>query len=115
MEAIRSIGDSLGSLWFLVLSLWGGTVSYLSRVRNDGRKFKPAELIAQWATSGFAGLITAYICAELGVSFYMTAILTGMAGHMGAGALGLIEGWAKGKITITDARKQEKERDDNKR
>lgn len=83
----------LGYLWFFVLALWGGTVSYINRVRKMKTAFSLVELIGEWSISGFVGLITAYICAEMGFSFYMTAALTGIAGHMGGRAIFILEKW----------------------
>jgi len=77
--------------WFVLLALWGGTANYISRVRSKGMPFSVVELIGEWSISGFAGLITAYMCVYLGLSFPLTAAFTGIAGHMGGRAIYLVE------------------------
>jgi len=91
---IKMLVDAgLGYLWFIFLAIWGGTVSYINRVRKTKTPFSLVELVGEWAISGFAGLITAYLCAEMGMSFYMTAALTGISGHMGGRAIFIMEKW----------------------
>lgn len=79
--------------WFVLLALWGGTANYISRVRSKGMPFSVVELIGEWSISGFAGLITAYMCVYLGLSFPLTAAVTGIAGHMGGRAIALLENY----------------------
>jgi len=96
---IKMLVDAgLGYLWFIFLAIWGGTVSYINRVRKTKTPFSLVELVGEWAISGFAGLITAYLCAEMGMSFYMTAALTGISGHMGGRAIFIMEKWFQHRI-----------------
>lgn len=88
---LRFLAESLDYIWLLMLALWGGTASYVSRIRKDKTPFSIFELIGEWSISGFAGLITALICAEFNYSFYITAALAGIAGHMGGRAVVLFE------------------------
>ena len=106
-ELFKAGLDWLAYVWMLVLALWGGTVSYLAKIREQDRAFRFLELLAQWATSGFVGLLAGYICLTVVDSLLLAFIFSGMAGHMGAAALVLIERWAKGKLSIlsTDDRK----------
>jgi hypothetical protein len=96
--------NGLGYLWFVLLALWGGTVSYISRVRKNKTPFSLVELLGEWTISGFAGLITAYICAEMEFSFYVTAALTGICGHMGGRAIFILENWAQSKLPVPNER-----------
>lgn len=77
--------------WFVLLALWGGTANYIARVRRDGMPFSVLELIGEWSISGFAGLITAYLCMHLDMPFPLIAVFTGIAGHMGGRAISLLE------------------------
>ena len=81
----------LGFLWFFLIAIWGGTASYISRIRKAKVPFSLMELIGEWAVSAFAGIITAFVCSELEFSFFATAALAGIAGHMGGRAIALIE------------------------
>lgn len=94
----KLIEGGLGYIWFIVLALWGGTVNYLSRIRKGSMAFSFAELVGEWSISGFTGIITAYICAEMQFSFYMTAALVAISGHMGGRALFVLESWFKHKL-----------------
>ncbi len=92
------IEQGLGYLWFVVLALWGGTASYINRVRKTKSPFSFIELVGEWTISGFAGLMTAFVCAEMGLSFYLTAALAGVSGHMGGRAIFIMERWAQTKM-----------------
>ena len=81
----------VGFIWFLLLAAWGGTASYLSRIKKMKTPFSIMELVGEWTISAFAGVITAFICYEMQFSFYATAALTGIAGHMGGRAIALME------------------------
>lgn len=81
----------LGFIWFFILAVWGGTASYLSRIRKSKVPFSIMELVGEWTVSAFAGIITAFVCYELSFSFYATAALSGIAGHMGGRAIAMIE------------------------
>lgn len=91
----RIVHDSapvVSYLWFVVLALWGGTAKYLATVASDeSRKVKITELLIAWSISGFSGLLAAFLCAELELSYYLTAVAAGIAGHMGGRALEWIE------------------------
>lgn len=99
-EVVDRIADeSIGYIWFVVLSIWGGTVSYLGKIRKGQvAQFSVAELIGEWFVSGFAGLLTAYMCVENHLSWEMTAFLTGIAGHLGGRGIFLFETYFKQKL-----------------
>lgn len=90
--------EYFGYLWFIILAVWGGTVNYINRVRSERNPFSLVELLGEWMVSGFAGLITAYLCAEMGFSFYLTAALTGISGHMGGRAIFIMERMLQSKL-----------------
>lgn len=80
-----------GYLWFVMLAAWGGTASYVTRLKKNGTAFSFAELIGEWTISGFAGVITAYLCHVADFSYFATAALAGVAGHMGGRGIALME------------------------
>ena len=81
----------VGFVWFLLLAVWGGTASYLSRIKKMKTRFSIMELVGEWTISAFAGVVTAFVCYEMQFSFYATAALAGIAGHMGGRAIALLE------------------------
>lgn len=83
--------NTLGYGWFVFLAIWGGTASYLGRLKKLKSSFSITELIGEWTISGFAGIITAYFCMHFELSFFLTASLTGMSGHMGGRAIYIVE------------------------
>lgn len=85
------LNTSFGFLWFALLAVWGGTVSYIRRLKKSQVAFSFMELIGEWTVSAFAGVMTAYLCYELSFSFYATAALTGIAGHMGGRMISILE------------------------
>lgn len=97
-EMVRSSG--FGYLWLIALAMWGGTASYVSRIKRDKVPFSIVELIGEWAISGFAGVITSYVCYSLGWDFYLTAAATGVAGHMGGRAIYIAESLFAKKLGV---------------
>jgi hypothetical protein len=87
----QMLADRIGFFWFVFLALWGGTASYVARMKKRALPFSLMELIGEWAISGFSGLITALVCVNLEMSFELTAASAGIAGHMGGRAIGMIE------------------------
>lgn len=85
------IDGGMGYVWFALLALWGGTVSYISRVRRDNAPFSFVELVGEWTISAFAGIMTALICQEMGFSLILTSALAGISGHMGGRAIYMME------------------------
>ena len=97
----RLAGPSGGYLWMVILALWGGTASYISRLKqNRCMTFSLAEWVGELTISGFAGLIMSYLCTEMHMSWYMTAVATAITGHMGGRALYLIEGLIRNRLGI---------------
>lgn len=88
-------GEKHVSIWwyvyFVFLAAWGGTASYITRMKRHKLAFSAAELVGEWTISGFAGIVTAYGCMYMDMGFYLTAGATGIAGHMGGRGLFLIE------------------------
>lgn len=108
---MQELGDSLsklidaglGYVWFIILAVWGGTVNYLSRIKQGKvEAFSFAELVGEWAVSGFAGLLTAFICTEMQMSWHMTAFFTGVSGHLGGRAIYMFEQYVKKHFPILD-------------
>lgn len=99
LQRLAEDGSSTwGYLWLVVLAAWGGSVSYLSRLKEDSTKrFSTVELTGEWTISAFSGLLTAFLCAEMGVSYYLTAVACAISGHMGGRAISLIEGAFKAR------------------
>lgn len=99
-ESLRNfVASSIGYVGLVFLAIWGGTVNYISRLKeNEHIKFSFVELIGEWTISGFAGLLTAYACFELELSWQMTAFFTGIAGHLGGRAIFMFELYFKSKM-----------------
>jgi hypothetical protein len=102
--------------WFILLAIWGGTLNYLSRVKlGKVESFSFAELIGEWAVSGFAGLMTAYFCIDMELSWHMTAFFTGVSGHLGGRAIFIFEQYVKSHFPSPDKMRDAKlsDKEDN--
>lgn len=97
---LKLLAESLDYIWLIILALWGGTASYIKRIRETKQAFSLVELIGEWSISGFCGVITMMMCTEFGYSFYMTAALTGIAGHLGGRGVHLFERFFASKFGI---------------
>lgn len=79
----------------LGVSLLGGFASWYAKVRKgDLPGWSIHHLIGELATSAFAGMLCFWLCEWMGAPPLLTAPLAGIAGHMGANAITLLEQWA---------------------
>ena len=78
--------------WVLALSMWGGIVNYISKIKSgDIARFNITELIGDVFVSGFTGLLTFWMCQAAGFGELLTAVFVGVSGHMGARMIGKLE------------------------
>ena len=75
----------------LFLSCWGGTVSYIQRMRVRSRKFSWKELGFDLTISSFAGLLTHFFCEYANLSGALASILIAISAHMGTRAIASFE------------------------
>lgn len=74
--------------WVLLLAAFGGTVNFARKMREGHtRAVNITEFIGEIITSGFAGLLTFWLCEWQNISPLLTAILVGISGHMGSRAI----------------------------
>lgn len=97
-QFIKFITEGWSWLVFLGLAFWGGTVNYLGRIKANREPFSLVELVGEWAISGFAGVLIAFLCFEMGYSWHFTAFASGIAGHMGGRTIYMLEGVVKSKM-----------------
>lgn len=92
LEELKNIlSEYIIYFWFIILAMIGGTVKYLSRLKTKNLPFSLLELIMEWVISGFAGIITMYVCLWQGYDLHLTAVLVGITGHMGGSGIALIQ------------------------
>ena len=78
--------------WMVALACFGGLANYIAKVKARlVPHFSITELVGELVISGFAGLITFYLCQEAHISTNLTAAMVGMAGHMGSRAIFALE------------------------
>jgi len=94
----RIVEPWLGYVWVMLIATWGGTVSYLSRIRRSRVQFSVVDLLREWCISGFAGLLTFFVCQEMGLSPWMTAFAAGISGHAGGRTIAVWEQWLKSRL-----------------
>lgn len=83
--------NALAYGWVIGLSMLGGSVGYLQKVKAGKVAFRWAALIVEMLTSGFVGLLTYFLCQSAGVGEALTAVMVGVSGHMGTRALMQLE------------------------
>lgn len=85
--------------WVFSLAILGGIVNFMRKLQTgQTRIFNIAELVGEIVTSGFAGVITFWLCENAAISPLVTAALVGISGHMGSRALFLFEDFLKSKF-----------------
>lgn len=86
-------------LWVMVMAYWGGMVGYI-RKRRLGLidRFSISVFMGELTTSGFAGIVTFFLCESAKVDPLISAAMIGIAGHMGSGAVFMFEKWLQKKF-----------------
>lgn len=86
-------------LWVFALAMTGGVVNFMRKVRaGTVRAFNITEFLGELITSGFAGLLTFWLCEAADINKLLSAVLIGISGHMGSRAIFKIEKWAEEKF-----------------
>jgi len=85
--------------WVVLLATWGGIVSFIRKIKSgESRPNNIMEFVGEIVTSGFAGVITFYLCEASGMSPLLTAVAVGVCGHMGTRAIYQIERIIQGRL-----------------
>lgn len=90
-------------LWVLALSLWGGTVHTIRKVKEGViQRFSLSEWIGDVTISGFIGVVTYALCKYSGFDEWLTAVCVGVTSHQGTRGLLLVERIIAKKLGITE-------------
>lgn len=85
--------------WVIALSVLGGVANFAAKIANDHTQiFRITEFLGEIVVSGFAGLITFWLCEAAGINPLVTAAMVGISGHMGSRAIFRLEKWMEKKI-----------------
>lgn len=91
--------STLTYLWVLILAAIGGAVNFIQKLKaGTARAFNLTELFGELMTSGFAGLLTFWLCEAAELNKLISAVLIGISGHMGSRAIFRLEKWAEDKF-----------------
>lgn len=78
--------------WVILIASWGGVVNYITRVKQSKvAKFSIVTLIGELLISGFAGVLTFWICQSFELDQLLTAACVGIAGHAGGRTIIMLE------------------------
>lgn len=79
-------------VWVMFLAFWGATVSFIQKVRaGHARIFNFMEFVGELTTAGFVAVLTFWGGEAAELSPLVTAILIGIASHMGTRGLFMAE------------------------
>jgi hypothetical protein len=89
---VTDLATLLTWLWVVGLSLLGGFVSFLRKMKaGHARAWNFTELVGELTAAGLTGIITYNLCAWLSYPPQLTAALVGISSHMGSRALFRLE------------------------
>lgn len=82
---------ALTYLWVFLLAISGGVVRFIRRLGRTDKKLTPFDicikLFGELIISGFAGVLTFYLCEFYEINALLTAVLVGISGHLGGSAI----------------------------
>lgn len=94
-------------LWVVLVSLWGGSASYIRRVRSmDVPRYSIVEFIGEVVIAAGVGIMTFFLCEWANVDQMLSAVFIAITAHMGSRALliaeQVLERYVKRKFNIRD-------------
>lgn len=96
------IATAITWLWVIAMSLLGGFVSFMRKVRSGhARAWNFTEFIGEIVTAALVGIITYNLCRWLNYPDSLTAALVGISSHMGSRALFKLERLFDAKFPVT--------------
>lgn len=98
-------------LWVILLSLWGGSASYIRRVRSmQIPRYSFVEFIGEVVIAAGVGVLTFFLCEWGNLDKMLSAVFIAITAHMGSRALliaeQVLERYIKRKFNIRDAMRQ---------
>ena len=100
-QAGKTVADysTLTYVWVIALSVWGGVVSWVGKVRRgEVSPMSLLELFAEVVVAGFVGMLTFWLCEAAEMAPLLTAALVGVSSHMGTRALFQLERFFASKL-----------------
>jgi len=83
LDIVSCLKSMLPYLTTILLSMWGGSVHYLQKIKKQSLKFKWGELWFDLVISSFAGVLTYFLCQWGNITGPKSAFLIAISGHMG--------------------------------
>lgn len=83
--------DNVAIIWVFAISIFGGTASYLGKIRQNKEEWKFINLAMDIIISCFVGLITYYLCLYQEIHGAMQGAIVGISAHMGTRAIVILE------------------------
>ncbi len=77
--------------WVVGLSMWAGISSYVRKIRAGQVHPSIPEFIGEICISGFAGIITFFLCESAKIPPVMSAAMIGVSAHMSSRSIFLLE------------------------
>lgn len=100
MDLFRAVFPFLTTF---LLSIWGGTVSHIQRIRKAKRNFTLGpEYWMDIVICSFAGLLTHFFCEYANVDGWLRAILISISAHMGTRAIASFESLHRHFFTVKE-------------
>lgn len=98
-------------LWVVLLSLWGGSASYIRRVRSmEIPRYSFVEFIGEVVIAAGVGILTFFLCEWGNIDQMLSAVFIAITAHMGSRALliaeQVLERYVKRKFNIRDNARQ---------
>lgn len=103
IDSARGVTDYsiLTYAWVIALSMWGGVVSFVQKVRaGKVRPFNVVELVGELVVSAFVGILTFWICESAALPELASAACVGISSHMGTRGLFRLEQWMSRRLGL---------------
>lgn len=78
-------------MWVFLLAIAGGLVRFVRQCNKSNKKLSPItivlRLVGELIISGFADVITFYLCEYWNFDGLLTAVMVAISGHLGGSAI----------------------------
>lgn len=84
----NDLSQYIAIIWVFILSIWGGTVHTIKKVRTGViKQFTLREWIMDMVVSSFVGVVTYALCKYGGINEWLSVVMVSTAAHQGTRAL----------------------------
>lgn len=91
-STVEWLKSNLPFFYAIILSLWGGFVQYVNRVRM-GETWRWKSMLLDMIVCSFTGILAFFMCQSMGIDGWRAALIIAISAHEGTRTIGIFINW----------------------